>query len=92
MLVALMAPRPVYIASAIEDVWADPKGEFLSGREANSVYSLFDRLGTVELRHPAVNTPVGDFVGYHMRSGGHDANEYDWQQYIRFARRHFSMD
>ena len=92
MLVALMAPRPVYIASAIEDVWADPKGEFLSGREANSVYRLFDRRGTVEFRHPAVNTPVGDFVGYHMRSGGHDANEYDWQQYIKFARRHFSMD
>ena len=92
MLVALMAPRPVYIASAIEDVWADPKGEFLSGREANSVYRLFDRRGTVEFRYPAVNTPVGDFVGYHMRSGGHDANEYDWQQYIKFARRHFSMD
>lgn len=92
MLVALMAPRPVYIASAIEDVWADPKGEFLSGREANPVYRLFDRRGTVEQKHPAVDRPVGDFIGYHMRSGDHDANQFDWEQYIKFARRHFDMD
>ena len=92
MLVALMAPRPVYIASAVEDVWADPKGEFLSGREANPVYKLFARRGTIELEQPAINTPIGDFIGYHMRTGGHDANEYDWEQYIKFARRHFEMD
>ena len=92
MLVALMAPRPVYIASAVEDVWADPKGEFLSGREANPVYRLFDRRGTVVQKHPAVDTSIGDFIGYHMRSGDHDANQFDWEQYIKFARRHFDMD
>lgn len=91
MLIALMAPRPVYIASAIEDTWADPKGEFVSGREAGAVYQLFGKQGTVVKQHPAVDTPIGDYVGYHMRSGGHDANAYDWEQYIKFAKRHFNM-
>ena len=91
MLIALMAPRPVYIASAIEDVWADPKGEFESGRLASPVYELFKKPGIIQQQHPRVNTPVGGTIGYHMRSGDHDANAYDWQQYIKFAKRHFAL-
>ncbi len=92
MLVALIAPRPVYIASSIEDVWADPKGEFVSGREASPVYKLFGKVGTGTAKHPPVDLPIGDYVGYHMRSGDHDANRFDWEQYIRFAKRHFKLN
>ncbi len=92
MLVALIAPRPVYIASAIEDVWADPKGEFVSGLEASPVYELFGKVGTGTAEHPPVDHPIGDYVGYHMRSGDHDANRFDWEQYIRFAKRHFKLN
>tara|TARA_B100000683_G_scaffold65358_3_gene63917 strand:+ start:23490 stop:24773 length:1284 start_codon:yes stop_codon:yes gene_type:complete len=92
MLVALIAPRPVYIASAIEDVWADPKGEFVSGLEASPVYELFGKVGTGTAKHPPVDQPIGDYVGYHMRSGDHDANRFDWEQYIRFAKRHFKLN
>jgi hypothetical protein len=88
-LVALIAPRPLYIASAQEDKWADPKGEFLSGKYAQAVYSLFNKVGVGVEEWPDVNTPVGDFIGYHVRTGKHDVTAYDWHQYLSFATRHF---
>jgi hypothetical protein len=88
-LAALAAPRPLYIASAQEDTWADPKGEFLAGKLAEPVYALFGNKGTGVAEWPAVNQPVGEFVGYHVRSGKHDVTAYDWEQYLRFADKHF---
>ncbi len=88
-LLALVAPRPVYVASAQEDQWADPRGEFLSLQEASKVYALYG-LETLEgCSFPAVNEPLwkGN-CGYHMRTGIHDVTDYDWQAYIEFANLH----
>ncbi|WP_336516616.1 hypothetical protein [Pollutibacter soli] len=89
-LIALIAPRPVYIASASEDQWADPTGEYLGGYHAGKVYALYSLKGLETENPPPANQPVGDgHIGYHMRQGIHDITPYDWDQYIRFADRFF---
>ena len=91
-LIALIAPRPVYIASAAEDLWADPKGEFLSGVYAGVVYNLYGLKGLERDVTPPLNTPVMNHVGYHIRSGVHDVTDYDWQCYITFAKQHWNIN
>lgn len=89
MLIALAAPRAIYIASAEEDKWADPHGEFLSGKEASVVWPLFGKQGVGVDEWPPVSKPVGDCVAYHIRPGKHDVTDYDWEQYLKFADKHF---
>ncbi|MCC5927884.1 MAG: acetylxylan esterase [Cyclobacteriaceae bacterium] len=89
MLLSLIAPRPLYVASALEDRWADPKGEFLSAYHASRVYELLGYKGLPVDEMPSVNQPVMGTIGYHIREGKHDVTDYDWEQYMNFADKHF---
>ena len=85
-ILALIAPRPLYIASATEDEWSDPKGEFLSAQEASPVYELLGYKGLVSDGFPAPDTPLQEGrIAYHIRTGAHGMTPWDWQQYLSYA-------
>ena len=89
MLLGLIAPRPLYIASAENDLWADPHGEYLSAFHASQVYHLLGRKGLQERALPPLNQPIlTRDVGHHIRTGGHRVENYDWEQFLTFMQHH----
>ena len=90
MLIALTAPRAVYVASASEDAWADPKGEFLAVKYAEPAFALFGLAPLPVSEQPPASKPVASkHLGYHLRAGGHGMEQYDWEQYMDFADAYF---
>ena len=87
MLIALMAPRPVLICSAAGDLWADPRGEFLSGRHADPVYALYEKTGLGTDEMPGERQLVGDAICYHLSPGPHNIGEVEWTVFCDFADR-----
>jgi hypothetical protein len=88
MLIALNAPRPVFITGGTQDQWADPHGMFLAAVAAGPVYRLMGKgdLGATTL---TVDTPlVTGSLGFHYHTGGHTISPADWSAFLAFADRH----
>lgn len=86
LLLAVIAPRKVYVASAAGDLWADPQGAWNSLMHATNAYELYD-LEVIPYAdaQPAVDTPVWtSAMGYHVRSGWHNINKVDWEHYLNY--------
>ncbi|MBR5077522.1 MAG: hypothetical protein IKX30_02165 [Victivallales bacterium] len=90
-LVALVAPRAVYVTSADEDLWADQRGEWLAVHEAEPVWKLFGRQGLPSDIMPPLDKPlIGDGMGYHIRTGEHNYKVFDWNAHMDLADREFN--
>jgi len=89
MLLACIAPRPVYVHSGVDDTWADPRGEYLSAFHASEVYRLLGKKGLTSKSSPPLGKAIIEsHVGYHVRKGGHSIEMYDWQRFLDFADYH----
>jgi hypothetical protein len=86
LLLSLIAPRPLYVASADLDHTSDPPAEFLSTVEASKVYQLLGKRGLGTDKMPPLNQPImTGTIAYHVRDGKHDVTAFDWDQYLAFA-------
>ena len=90
MLLACIAPRPVYITSGIDDSWADPMGEYLSAHFATPVFELYGLKGLPALERPKINEPAEDrALSYVIRTSGHGYCQSDWDRYVKCMEFHF---
>ena len=88
-LLALVAPRLLYVSSASEDHWAGQRGEFAAAALATPAWNLYGKAGLVHHGFPKPDLPLhAGNIGYHLRSGLHDITAYDWQCYLDFADGH----
>ena len=88
-LLALVAPRHLYVDSAEDDDWADQRGEFLATLQVSEVYALYGMKGLGVSDMPAIHQPVMHDVGYHIRAGKHDVTAYDWKCWLDFCDKSF---
>ena len=91
MLLACLAPRPLYVSNGIYDYWADNKGEWLATYHCVPAYQLYGKKNLFESEaQPEVNKPIiKASVGYHVRTGSHGLKLYDWERYMEFIEYHF---
>ncbi|MBN1820094.1 MAG: hypothetical protein JXR31_13915 [Prolixibacteraceae bacterium] len=90
-LVAMCAPRPVFISSgaaAVEGQWVDAKGMFLGGAMAGPVYELLGKKSMRTMLFPPQETLLDGDVAFRQHSGGHTTGP-NWPFFIEFAKRYF---
>jgi hypothetical protein len=84
-LVALVAPRPVLFANAVEDTWANPDGQFEVLLAADPVYRFLGAGGLDAKTRPELNKLVDSKLGYFIRPGKHAMTRDDWKVFLDFA-------
>jgi hypothetical protein len=90
-LIALCAPRPVLLANAVEDEWANPKGQFEMLLAAEPVYRLLGAEGVGTRQMPAVGKLVDSTLGYYIRPGKHSMTRDDWKVFLDYADKQFHL-
>ncbi len=88
-LVAMMAPRPVLLANAVEDTWANPAGQFEVLQATRPVYKLYDADDLGETKMPPPGKLIDGKLGYYIRDGEHSMTRGDWKVFCDYADKHF---
>jgi hypothetical protein len=88
MLVALMAPRPLFLNTGSEDKWSDPRGEFLAAQAASPAYALFGKKGLDGLEQPPLDRPILNDLAFHEHTGRHAILATDWKIFLDWADAH----
>ena len=90
MLIALVAPRPVFLTGGTQDQWSDPIGEFQAAVAAGPVYRLLGKtdLGTTQMPAPDAPLVNGD-LAFNEHTGGHTVTPAEWDLFLKFADRYF---
>ena len=88
MLVALIAPRPLFLQTGDKDFWSDPKGEFLAAVAAGPVYRLLGKQALETDQMPPAGTAILRTLGFYMHAGGHGTMPGDWEHFLKFMEMH----
>jgi hypothetical protein len=90
-LLALSAPKPIFLGNGRRDVWSDPNSSFILARAADRVYEANGVTGlpdTAEMR----DFVPGAEISYWLRPGGHSVVSEDIDAFIAFMTAHFGPD
>jgi len=88
LLLSLIVPRPVLLQTGSEDLWSDPKGEFLAAVDAGRVYRFLGRQGLETDQWPPAGELVSGTLSYYMHDGGHGTVPADWDIFLGFLQQH----
>ena len=98
-LIALCAPRPVFLGAGNEvdpaidighsDAWVDARGSFMAGVAAGPVYRLLGKKDLGTTKFPPIETGIldGD-LAFRQHTAGHTPNP-NWPYFLSFAEREF---
>jgi hypothetical protein len=86
MLIALAAPRALYVDCASDDLWGDPQGSYLALYNAVPVFKLLGLKSDIPEAMPPLNKQViCGKVAFHIRDGAHNMLLKDWNWFMDFA-------
>ena len=89
MLLAAIAPRPLYVKSDALDIWADPDAELKSAKLASEVYELYGLKGLVAESEIEIGKAYHDgMIAYHRSPFDHSLTHSDWVYYMDYADKH----
>ena len=90
LLLGLIAPRPLYLSERSFDAWCDPRAEYESLKQVSKIYQIYGKPSPIKENIPEPEEGfVSGNLGFHIKSGRHNMEDYDWERYLNFCDLHF---